>query len=154
MRPWEIHPTLVHFPLALLLTAVAVDLYAALRRRFALVLVATWMMIGGVVTGIFAAAAGLLAFFTVPSHTPEAHVSMYWHLGFASASLVLFAIVAYARWKRGAASQLLRAAGLGGAVLLVITADIGGDLILHGGAGVDPAILAPEIRGAHSHHHP
>jgi uncharacterized membrane protein len=156
MRPWEIHPALVHFPLGLLLTAVAVDLFGALRKRDDLVLVATWMMLGGVVAGVVAAAAGLLAFFTVPSHTADAHTRMYWHLGISTAALVVFAVVGYVRSKRlvsSPVSSMVRGAGIFGAVLLLVTGYIGGGLILRGGAGVDPAILSPEVRGAHSHQH-
>src|SRR5437870_1754658 len=33
VQPWEIHPAVVHFPVALLLCAVALDLFAWWRKR-------------------------------------------------------------------------------------------------------------------------
>lgn len=38
-----------------------------------------------------------------------------------------------------------------GAVLLMFTGHVGGTIVLRHGAGVDPKILAPEIRGGNSH---
>ncbi len=151
MRPWEIHPALVHFPLALLLTAVALDLYAAIRRRTDLVAPVTWLMIGGVASGVVAAAAGVLAFATVPAHTRWAHMMMYWHLGLGSLAIVVFGIVAFARWRGHAAALAVRVGGVMGALVLSATGYVGGSLILRGGAGVDPTLLGPEVRSAHSH---
>ena len=91
VEPWELHPMLVHFPITLLLGGVALDLYARWRGRPNLLPTVRGMLVAGVVTGVFAALAGLLAFFTVPAHTEEAHRLMYWHLGVQSAALALFA---------------------------------------------------------------
>jgi uncharacterized membrane protein len=151
MRPWEIHPVLVHFPLGLLLTAVALDLYAAIRRRTDLTVATTWLMIGGVTAGLLATAAGVLAFATVPAHTTRAHTMMYWHLGFAATALIVLGLVAYARWRHPAVSRAARGGGVLGALLLGVAGYLGGSLVFRGGAGVDPALLAPEVRAMHSH---
>ncbi len=57
-------------------------------------------MVAGIVLGLLAAAAGLLAFFTVPeTHTEAAHGLMFWHLGFMVGSLLLFLAVTLVRWR-------------------------------------------------------
>lgn len=153
-EPWEIHPALNHLPIAFLLGGVALDLYAWWRGRAGAARLATGLLVAGVLTGVLTALAGLLAFFTVPAHTEEAHRLMYWHLGVQAAALVLFAGRAIARWRdRGAPP------GTGGrlliclaAVVLLIGSAIGGYIVYHGGAGVKPELLAPEVRESHSHH--
>jgi uncharacterized membrane protein len=148
---WEIHPMLVHFPIALLLTGVAADLLA--RKRSALTRPAAGLLVVGVALGWLAAAAGLLSFYTVPAHTDDAHTLMWWHLGFAVASLVLFTWACVKRWKareESASLALLSAEALG-TLLLLITGYLGGTIVYHGGAGIAPELLSPEIRKGHSH---
>src|SRR5262249_41830512 len=100
MEPWEIHPSLVHFPIALLLGGVALDLYARARGSVTAGQVATGLYIAGVLLGLVTGLAGFLAFFTVPAaHTEQAHDRVIWHLSFALASVVLFAGVAWLRWR-------------------------------------------------------
>ena len=152
--PWEIHPALVHFPIALLFCGVVLDLYAWRRRRLDLEQIATGLLVVGVLAGVLAASTGLLAFWTMPSsHTEEAHVLMYWHLGLQVASIVLFAWVAAMRWLRrqSTPSVLSRIIGLMAIVVLVIGSYLGGVIVYHGGAGIDPGILTPELREGHHH---
>jgi uncharacterized membrane protein len=75
--PWEIHPALVHFPIALLLCGVALDLYAWWRQRADWERIATGLLVAGVLAGVVAALSGFLAWWTIPSsHTEEAHILM------------------------------------------------------------------------------
>ena len=152
--PWEAHPTTVHFPIAFLLGAVALDLYAWRRGRADFMWVATGLMAAGVVTGVVAAVTGLVAFFTVRAHTGEAHTLMYWHLGLNAATLILFSAVYFARRRAESPGAGARALGLLAAALLAAGGFLGGRIVYRGGAGVDPAILAPEVRGDHSHSPP
>ena len=89
IEPWEIHPALVHFPIAFLLGGVVVDLYGWLRQRPEAYRIGGGLLMAGLLTGVVAALAGLLAFFTVSGHTEQAHGLMYWHLSILSASLVM-----------------------------------------------------------------
>lgn len=153
-EPWEIHPALNHLPIAFLLGGVALDLYDWSRGRPGAARVATGLLVAGVLTGLLTALAGLLAFFTVPAHTAEAHRLMYWHLGVQAAALVLFAGPAWARSRDRAVPP-----GPGGrlliclaAVVLLIGSAIGGYIVYHGGAGVEPELLAPAVRESHSAH--
>lgn len=149
--PWEAHPATVHFPVAFLIGAVALDLYAWWKGRADLARLATGLMAAGVLTGVVAAATGLLAFFTVPAHTAEAHRLMYWHLGLMAGAVTVFAVVTVARRRDEPPVVWVRVAGLFGVAVLLVGAYLGGSLVYRGGAGVDPAILAPEVRAGHAH---
>lgn len=149
--PWEAHPATVHFPIAFLVGAVALDLYAWWRGRPDFARVATGLMAAGVATGVVALATGLLAFFTVPAHTAEAHSLMYWHLGLMAGAVTLFAGLTVARRRDQPPPAWARVAGLFGVMVLLAGAYLGGWIVYRGGAGVDPAILAPELRGGHAH---
>src|SRR5205085_202387 len=95
---WEIHPALNHLPIAFLLGGVALDLYAWCRARPGLAQVATGLLIAGLLTGVLAALAGLMAFFTVPGHTENAHFLMYWHMAIQATALLMFACPVFERW--------------------------------------------------------
>ncbi|WP_291177989.1 DUF2231 domain-containing protein [Gimesia sp.] len=142
---------LVHFPIALLLTGVVMEFLS--RKRPTLTIPAAGLLVTGVVFGWLSAAAGLLSFYTVPAHTKQAHVLMWWHLGFAVLTLLLFTWIAVKRWKarQVSARHLLLLASLCGAALLVVTGYLGGMIVYHGGAGIQPDLLSPEIRTGHHH---
>jgi uncharacterized membrane protein len=152
-EPWEIHPVLNHLPIAFLLGSVALDLYASWRGRPSLVQVATGLLVTGVLTGLLAALSGVLAFFTVPAHTEEAHSLMFWHMGIQAAAMLLFIVVAWKRWRSWMLSPtvVVRFVGCFAAALLLVGSGIGGYIVYHGGAGIDPKLLAPEVRETHSH---
>lgn len=144
---------LVHFPIAFLLAGVVLLLWSWRRPSETLQRVTAGLLLAGMIFGWLAAAAGGLAYFTVPAHTEEGHELMYWHLGLGLGMLVLSTWVSIARWQKRttvATTPQLIAACLG-AVLLMLTGYLGGSIVYHHGAGVDPKILAPEIRGGHSH---
>jgi len=155
MRPWEIHPALIHFPIAFLLGGLLLDLVARIRPRESLTRAASGLFIAGVVSGVVAAAAGAISYYTVPAHTEAAHEQMDAHLVLASAALVLFALVAIARWRGRTqpASAIALCGGFLGSALLVSAALLGGKAVYQGGAGVDPQILSPAVVEGHHHHH-
>src|SRR5262245_48601887 len=155
MRPWELHPALIHFPIAFLLAGVVVELLARIRPRASFTRAAVVLFVAGVVTGIPAAIAGVVSYFTVPAHTEAAHAQMGAHMLLASAALLVFSLVAVARWPRRTqpASALALCASLAGGALLVTAGVLGGKTVLQGGGGVDPQILAAEVVHGHHHHH-
>ena len=97
---WELPPTPVHFPIALPLTAVAADLLG--RGRETVRRAAAGLLVLVAISGWVAAAAGLLAFLTVPAGTEAAHALMYWHLSTALTALVPFTGLAATRRRRRA----------------------------------------------------
>ena len=153
MEIWEIYPALVHFPIALLLAGVILDLYARARGSVTAGQVATGLFIAGVLFGLVTGLAGFVAFFTVPAaHTETAHDRVLWHLGLALASVLLFAGVSWVRWRgwrqlpsAGSLVVSLVAAGLRG-----VAGYLGGQIVYHGGMGIEPDILSPRLR--HHHH--
>lgn len=58
IRPVELHPIIVHFPIALLLTAVALDFLAVMFRRWGLATAASWLLAVGVPSAAFALLSG------------------------------------------------------------------------------------------------
>ncbi len=154
MKPWELHPALVHFPIGLLLAGVILDLYAWWRHRDDMASTATGLLIAGVLAGVAAAISGLIAYNTVPAHTAEAHEMMTWHWKLQSVVIALFSVVLVMRWRTRTTQPSLagRLIGLIATVLLVVGSFLGGQLVYRGGAGVDPELLAPAVREAHHHH--
>lgn len=153
LRPWELHPMLVAFPIAFLIGGVVVDLWAMVHARPDRRRAATTLMTAGFWTGLVAAAAGGLAYFTVPAHTEAAHSLMLWHLGTAAMGLLLFGWSVWARRRSGTvvpgpAHTVVPCIAV---ILMIIAGKLGGHAVFRGGAGVDPAILAPEVRQGHSH---
>src|SRR5262249_19151965 len=115
----------------------------------------TGLIVAGVIAGWLTPGAGLLAFFTVPAHTPRAHVEMYWHLALAASSMGLFTVGAVARWRPRAYPPPpgVPLIGLLAPLLLGAAGFLGGGIVYRGGAGIDPAVLSPEISGGHHHEH-
>jgi len=152
IEPWEIHPALVHFPIALLLSGVVLGLYAWWRGRPGLARVATGLLIAGVMGGLVTGLAGVLAMFTLPAITPESGDLMLWHLGLQLAAVVLFAVVAWLGWRAWQTGPAVgvRLLGWVAAALLVVGSGIGGYIVYHGGAGVEPELLSRAVREGHN----
>jgi uncharacterized membrane protein len=153
MHAWELHPALVHFPIAFLVGAAVLDLYALYRDRLGPAQVASGLYIAGTVTGIITGAAGLLAFYTIPAHTEDAHALLLWHLGLNLAAMAVFVGISIVRWPLRPPSELVRWLGVSAVVLLCFSAYLGGEIVYRGGAGIDPGILAPQVVEGHQHHH-
>ncbi len=153
LKPWEFHPMLVHFPIAFLLAGVTMELFALRRPNETLHRATAWLLLAGAAFGWLAAAAGGLAYLTVPAHTERGHELMYWHLGLGLSMLAIFSWISISCWRRkeAAPNRPHLIGTLFGAVLLILTGHLGGLIVFHHGAGVDPRILAPEIRSGHSH---
>lgn len=150
MKTWELHPALVHFPIALLLSATALEAAAVLRRRERWGQAAYGLLIAGVLSALLAAAAGLLAYLTVPAHGEGAHRRMLLHPVLAGGAVLLYVVVAALRRNRrgevpraGHLALSLLAAGL-----LIAAGAVGGHLVYRDGLGVQTG--AGEAHG-HTH---
>lgn len=147
----NLHPLVIHFPIVLLIAAVALDLGDTLFNRPSwLATVATSLYLTGAVSAIVAVATGLQAASTVliPG---MAHPVVSAHRSWALATTTYFGVVAAVRVaapylavlrsRRG--RLLLLALGLVGMVLLQQTSERGARLVYEFGTGV---IGAPSPR--------
>ena len=155
LDPWEIHPALVHFPIAFLLGGVLLGLFAWWRGRVGLEQVATGLIIAGVLLGLVTGLAGFLAYYTLPeAHTEQAHDLMLWHLGIQLAAIALFAVCAWLRWRSWSAPPAVgtRLLGWVGALVLIFGSALGGYVVYHGGAGIEADLMSHKLREGHEHH--
>jgi uncharacterized membrane protein len=97
--PWsitEIHPLLVHFPIALFSTGLFFDLLAELLQKKELEQSGFWCMLMGLVSCLFANTTGLLAFLeegSISDLPGFSHSLLIW------ASILLFAVLFWVRIK-------------------------------------------------------
>jgi uncharacterized membrane protein len=149
---YNVHPLIVHFPIAFLLAYFLLELIGTLRGRQSLNSVASWMLYLGASTAVLAAGAGLYAAARVP-HGEDVHEIMEWHrrLGLTVAGLAtvlaIWRITVRARFE----SIMARSLHLGLAAVmvacLIIGTDLGGLMVYGHGVGVK------QLQHADDHHH-
>lgn len=152
----NIHPLLVHFPIALLFTFFALDMAATLAKKPAWRTIASALLYFGAVAAGFTVLAGFIAADSVP-HGEEVHEIMenHEHLGVSVLSLAL--VLSLWRMKAGAplkglANGLFLAASGFLCLLLALGADLGGLMVYHYGVAVAAAPL-PTSAAEHDHGH-
>jgi uncharacterized membrane protein len=153
-EPWVLHLTLVHFPIAFFLGAIALDLYAWYRADPERARVATGLLWAGLATAALTALAGVLAMFTGPaSHTEESGNLVWWHIGAAVTQFLVLTLVAFVHWRAQPAAPPAwsRVAGLLVNAVLVFAGYLGDYIVYHGAAGIEPDLLAPELRSKQEH---
>lgn len=128
----------MHFPIALLIAGAAAEALSRLRppAREALSAAASWLLWLGALAAVIAAGLGYLAEETAP-HVPDAWQVMARHqlLGYWTAG-VFGALALWRRFKPALAPRLFLAAWLAALVLLLATAQKGGELVFTFGMGV------------------
>lgn len=138
---YNIHPMVVHFPIALLTAYLLADFVALFRKNREWAILAEGLLYLGTLGALAAAAAGLVAGYLVP-HGEEVHEIMERHqlLGLTVASLsVLLSLIRYLGGSLLTTSmgQGLRAfLGLLIWVCLFFGADLGGTMVYQYGVGV------------------
>jgi uncharacterized membrane protein len=149
----NVHPMIVHFPIAFLTGFFLLDLLGAVLHRPPLRLVARWMLYLGALGALAAATAGLIAANLAP-HDEEVHAIMEIHqaMGLSVASLAsILAIWRLIAKETGStlshSFQWILAALL--ITALSIGADLGGWMVYGYGVGVH----GHEVEEAHSHTH-
>jgi uncharacterized membrane protein len=152
----NVHPLLVHFPIALLTSFFLLDLLGSLMKRQEIRRTASWFLYLGAALSLFTVAAGLIAAGSVP-HGDDVHEIMEHHEHLAITVLSLASALSVWRWIgkgviEGAANRLhlLLAAILTG--LLAFTADLGGLMVYKFGVGVAAANQI-NLPAAHQHQH-
>ncbi len=155
-----IHPIVVHFPIALLITATFVSLLAVLfkNKREELKTVLYWVLILGAISILIALASGLYEAGRVV-HNEAIHKIMETHelLGFIiSAAFVLITFWVIVRRRKMEIKELTLIAFLllASSSVLVYSAYLGGQMVYEQGAGVKPMEkMMMEMHGGEHHHH-
>ncbi len=159
---YNIHPMVVHFPIALLTAYLFADFMAMFRKDREWNILASGLLYLGTLGAIAAAAAGLVAEHLV-AHGDEVHDIMERHelLGLTVASLsVLLSLI---RYLGGSALTTAMGQGLRGFMGLLIWvclffgADLGGTMVYQYGVGVqklqDTAQVQQHEHDGHDAHH-
>ncbi len=146
-----VHPLLVHFPVALLVSALIVDLVAIVARHDFARRAATWLLAGGTAFLPFTYWTGRQASDRVINPFPQAQAVMAEHSDLAWWTLWVFVAVAALRLALVSRQRLHGALHVVSAVLLVgatillgVTAEHGGRLVFDLGVGVRPVRQAPD----------
>ena len=138
----NIHPMIVHFPIAFFILAVFLDLLHLLYKK-------DWIRNLSIALFIFAAFAGIVTYFSgrqavdSVSVPLSAELTASYHADWALYTLAYFIAYALVRaflfWKKmdnkSLVAIILFLAGLAGCVLLAKTADLGGKLVYKYGVG-------------------
>ena len=138
--PW--HPAIVHFPIALLVVAVTVDVVALFMRRASWHPVAWRLLVGGTLSALIAVVTGDAAAADYRQGDETAAIVQH-HEDMATLCLLLFGVaslgrlpIALGRPPRWLAYWIaLSFVGVG---LIVFTSVIGGELVYVHGVGVIP----------------
>ncbi len=138
----NMHPLLVHFPIALLLSFVVLDFLGSLLGKSNWRGVASWFLYSGTLMAVFTVAAGLIAADSV-AHGDEVHAIMehHEHLGISllllAGVLTLWRLLAKPLPAAAANTLYLLLAGVM-SVLILFTADLGGLMVYEHGVAVRP----------------
>ncbi|MGB3941559.1 MAG: DUF2231 domain-containing protein [Candidatus Manganitrophaceae bacterium] len=154
----NIHPLLIHFPIAFFLGAFAMEGMAVLRdEKFHLA--ATWMLYLGTLSALIALSTGFMAADLVAATDPRGHdapghdyihIHRNWMIATTAVGILLTGCLFWINKKGNWASQrwglLFGLVVLSG--LVALGADRGGRLVFEFGTGINPAVLKETTSGA------
>lgn len=147
----NIHPLIVHFPIAFLTAFFLIEVVGVLLRQESLRQTASWLLYLGTLGALGAVVTGLIAEDTVP-HGEAVHEIMEWHgrLGITaatlSAALAVWRIATRANFSAMAKALHLYLAAMV-AICIFFGADLGGLMVYQHGVGVKT------LQQADEHHH-
>lgn len=152
----NIHPLLVHFPIAMLSAFTIMELLGFILKKEELRIAATWMLYIGALGAAGAVMAGLWASSTVP-HSKEIHAIILRHRNFGLTVLGLSLFLAAWRLKVEARFALVgQIVHLIAAVVMTISlifgADLGGLMVYKYGVSVKAAFQAGSHEGGNREH--
>lgn len=148
----SVHQMLVVFPLGLLAVAVVFDLIALGTRIGAASTAAYWAMAAGLIGALLAAPFGFLDWRGIPPGTRARRIGA-WHGGGNLLVVVLFAAAWWLRRADGSASAMTLTLELCGVAISLVTAWLGGEMVVqhgigvHDGAGADAPSSLYEVHG-------
>jgi uncharacterized membrane protein len=151
------HPLVVHFPIALLLTAVCLDGLALVLKRPSLHRIALWNLSLGTLGAGVAVWTGYRAA-DIAKHSFEIHQVMELHRKLGIATLILgSSAVIWRLWKRDCLTNRARILALLVMLAMVGTlsfgAHLGGRLVYEFGVGGTFGTPQPRSHEGHEHHH-
>jgi uncharacterized membrane protein len=152
----NIHPLLVHFPIAFLSAFFAIDLAGTLTKKTGWRKVAGWFLYFGTVAAALTVITGFIAAGSV-EHGGNVHDIMETHERFGLAILTLATVLSIWRWRSGGMIQggantlfLMLSAIL--FVVMSLGADLGGLMVYKYGVAVE-AVPVPDGGYGHEHDH-
>jgi uncharacterized membrane protein len=150
----NIHPLLVHFPLAFLSAFFVLDVVGTLAKKPQWRGVAGWFLYFGTVGALFTVMAGFIAANSVP-HGGDVHEIMERHEHYGLSVLSLATLLSIWRMKsdvsvRGGANNFFLILSALMCALMLLGADLGGLMVYHYGVSVK---AVPVIEGSHDHQH-
>ena len=155
------HAVIVHFPVALLITAAALGVASRLFSNSSfgsdLYKVARWNLWLGTIAAVFAVVTGLHAYQTV-NHDPAGHLAMTVHMRWAfltlSLSLLVAIITIFGRYSNNRPGLIITALLLSVGLSISVTGYLGGENVYRHGLGVMhmPAMEEDEESADHNHH--
>jgi uncharacterized membrane protein len=155
----RLHAAVNTLPVALLFVTVLFDFAGWWTRRESLKAAALWTLWAGVIGGWVAVIAGLRAE-DVIEHGEATHELMETHETLALITMSVFTVILVAKLVRrarlgGTEDAILRVLSIGGFVMLLWTARIGGKMMFDHAAGITTATMVQEMgeRAAGHHHH-
>ncbi|NMO16764.1 DUF2231 domain-containing protein [Pyxidicoccus fallax] len=133
----ELHPSVVHAPLALLPTAAVADCISVVSGDRAWGKVARRLWVAGTLSGLFAGVAGLAASQEVRMDSPRARDMTFLH-GVGN-SIIMLGAMGVTAWRLRREPTLTTALlGLGACGLALYTASLGGKMVYELGVGINP----------------
>lgn len=154
----NIHPIFVHFPIALLWAALAIDVAAVVFKRPSWHQAAFWNLLLATAAAALAVWSGLYAESTA-AHPEQAHAVIELHekLGIATLVLAAFTTLCRITWRRhfaGVKKALILTLMFVGAATVSFGAYLGGRLVFEFGVGGDFGHGSDsQMEQEHAHHH-
>jgi uncharacterized membrane protein len=136
LRLHEIHPSIVHFPLAIVPTSLALDVIGKLTGSKSLMSTAKYLVPVGAVAGGVVGLAGLVSQQTVHAER-EAHKTLVTHRNLNLVLLGAAAVLTGVRMKQERPSWGYLLAMAGGVAAMNYTAYLGGKMVYSHGVGVE-----------------
>jgi uncharacterized membrane protein len=137
IRGHPVHQMLMVYPAGLLMTSVAFDVISAVSGNTVFATVAYWLIVAGIIMGVIAAVFGVIDWTEIAPRTRAKAVGAMHGAGNAVV-MILFAISLFLRPSAAEpVSALPLTISLLGAVLLGLTAWLGGELVVRLGIGVN-----------------
>jgi uncharacterized membrane protein len=132
-----VHPMLIVFPLGLLATAVIFDIIYLISGNSQWTVVAYYMIGAGIIGGLAAAVFGWLDWIAIPRWTRARRIGL-WH-GVGNVIVLALFILSWVLRREAPDVPPTGAivSGLAGAVIALVTAWLGGELVDRLGVGVD-----------------